>query len=83
VGLKNKINNMKKNLVINSFIIKDGNVERKNFNLISESTEESVLKSSILEKLSIDYDKWEINKDTFEMILKENVVIYKCFLLKK
>jgi hypothetical protein len=72
-----------KNLVINSFIFKGNKYERKNFNLTSDSNDESTLKPLILDKLGIDSQKWEFEKDTFEFLPKENVVIYKCYFKEK
>jgi hypothetical protein len=65
-----------KEIIVNAYINKGGKSERKNFNIRSNSLDELVLKPLILEKLSID-NKWQLERENFEFISKENVVIYK------
>jgi hypothetical protein len=65
-----------KEIIVNTYIDKGGKSERKNFNIRSNSLDELVLKPLILEKLSID-NKWQLERENFEFISKENVVIYK------
>lgn len=71
-----------KEIIVNAYLNKDGKYERKNFNIRSNSLDESVLTSMIVEKLNIDSDKYRMDTQKFEFIPKENVVIYKCSLEK-
>lgn len=66
-----------KEIIVNSYVIKNGNTERKNFNIRVNSTDESVVKPLILEKLSIDNEKWQLQKEDFDFFPKENVVVCK------
>jgi hypothetical protein len=69
-----------KEIIINSYLNKGEESERKNFNIRTNSTDESVVVSKIIEKLNIDTTKYRIDSQKFEFIPKENVVIYKCLL---
>jgi hypothetical protein len=66
-----------KNYIINAFIQKGKNTDRRNFIIKSDSDSEEVLKSLINEKLNIDKQKFDFIKDKFELITKESVVIYQ------
>jgi len=69
-----------KEIIINSYLNKGEESERKNFNIRTNSTDESVVVPKIIEKLNIDTTKYRIDSQKFEFIPKENVVIYKCLL---
>jgi hypothetical protein len=66
-----------KNYIINAFIHKGKNTERRNFIIKSDSDSEEILKSLIKEKIKIDLEKFEFVKEKFELINKESVVIYE------
>jgi hypothetical protein len=66
-----------KNYIANVFIYKDGNTDRKNFTIKSDSDSEEVLKSLIIEKININKEKFEFVKDWFELVTKESLVIYE------
>jgi len=72
-----------KKYVINVFIEKDNKNDRRNFILSSDSSEESVIKPLILEKIKINSEEWDLEKDRFELVTKENVIIYECKFTKK
>jgi pimeloyl-CoA synthetase len=65
-----------KSYVINAFIKKDKNVDRRNFIIKSDSNSEESIKSLINNQLNIDKEKFEFLSDKFELISKESVVIY-------
>lgn len=69
-----------KEIIVNAYLNKDGKSERKNFNIRTDSTDESIVIPKITEKLNIDTNKYRIDSQKFEFIPKEDVVIYKCFL---
>jgi hypothetical protein len=63
--------------IINAFIKKDKNVDRRNFIIKSDSDSKEILKSLIMESIKIDLEKFELVKEKFELIDKESVVIYE------
>ena len=72
-----------KTYIINAFITKGKKSDRKNFDIKSASKLEADLKTLILEKLEIDSEKWELESDSFELVERESVIIYKSTFKEK
>jgi pullulanase/glycogen debranching enzyme len=68
--------------IINTYIFKNGNITRENFDIRTDSNNEEVIKDIILDKLKIDFSKFEKLKESFKLIQRENVIIYECHLGK-
>jgi hypothetical protein len=64
-----------KTYIINTFVFKKGACSRSNFNIKTDKTSESDIKTLILEKLNIKKE-WEMESDKFELIQSENVIRY-------
>jgi hypothetical protein len=64
-----------KTYIINTFVFKKGACSRSNFNIKTDKTSESDIKTLILEKLNIKKE-WEMESDKFELIRSENVIRY-------
>lgn len=64
-----------KTYIINTFVFKKGACSRSNFNIKTDKTSESDIKTLILEKLNIKKE-WEKESDKFELIQSENVIRY-------
>lgn len=68
-----------KTYIINTFVFKKGACTRSNFNIKTDKTSESEIKTLILEKLNIKKE-WEKESDRFELIQSENVIRYTLIL---
>lgn len=64
-----------KTYIINTFVFKKGACSRSNFNIKTDKTSESDIKTLIIEKLNIKKE-WEMESDKFELIQSENVIRY-------
>jgi hypothetical protein len=64
-----------KQYVINAKVTKNSKDERRCFGVELESTQESAVKPTILEKFKID-DKFELIKEKYQVVESENVIIY-------
>ena len=64
-----------KTYIINTFVFKKGACSRSNFNIKTDKTSETDIKTLILEKLNIKKE-WEMESDKFELIQSENVIRY-------
>lgn len=71
---------MKNRYIINLFVNKDGKKTRKNFSCQLETYSQEILQGTILEKLDLNTQKWEIDSHKVELIEKENVVIWEVIL---
>lgn len=69
--------------VVNAYIKKGSQKTRRNFNIQSESDDESSLTSEILAKVATKQDEWEFKEDKFKLIEKESVIIYEIEFTKK
>jgi hypothetical protein len=70
-----------KTYTINTFVFKKGACTRSNFNIKTDKTSESELKTLILEKLNIKKD-WEKESEQYELIENEMVIRYTLNLKK-
>jgi len=66
-----------KTYVVNAFLKKGTEKNRKNFTIQSDSEDESSLISLILAKVTNKQDKWVFKQDKFELIKKESVIVYE------
>jgi hypothetical protein len=73
---------MRNRYVINLFINKNGSTSRRNFTVESSVYNEDAFRNLITEKIKLDTDKWEIEKEKIEPIVGENLVIWEVFLKK-
>jgi hypothetical protein len=73
---------MRNRYIINLFINKSGTTSRKNFTVESSVYNEEIFRNLITEKIKLDTDKWEIEKEKIESIVGENLVIWEVFLKK-
>ncbi|NBP56655.1 hypothetical protein EBU71_09010 [bacterium] len=73
---------MRNRYVINLFINKSGTTSRRNFTVESGVYSEEIFRNLITEKIKLDTDKWEIEKEKIEPIGGENLVIWEVFLKK-
>jgi hypothetical protein len=72
-----------KTYVVNAFLKKGTEKNRKNFTIQSDSEDESSLISLILAKVTNKQDKWVFKQDKFELIKKESVIVYEIEFEKK
>lgn len=71
-----------KKYIANVYIQKGKSIERKNFQIQSESNNQEVLKALILEKIDLEPQKWQFVEDRFEFFLEESVIKYLSKLKK-
>jgi hypothetical protein len=71
-----------KKYIANVYIQKCKNIERKNFQIQSESNSKDVLRSLILEKIDLESHKYQFVEDRFEFFLEESVIKYLSKLKK-
>lgn len=73
-----------KEIIVNTYLKKDGTQERKNFNIRldtnEEVTNESIVIPKIMEKLKIDTNQFKVTNQKIEFITKENVIIFNISL---
>jgi len=72
-----------KTYVVNAFLKKGTERNRKNFTIQSDSENESDLISLILSKVAVKQNEWSFKKDKFELIKKESVILYEIEFEKK
>jgi hypothetical protein len=72
-----------KKYIVNAWVSKDGKTQRSNFNIYTDKTSESDIKSIVSDKCKIDSEKWKFDKDEFKIISKESVIIYESFWKKE
>lgn len=73
---------MKNRYIINLFVIKGGNTTRRNFSIEMETYTKEAVGQVITEKLNLDTEKWEIDKEEVELVEKERVVFWTTTLKK-
>jgi hypothetical protein len=72
-----------KKYIVNAWVSKNGKTQRSNFNIYTDKTSESEIKSIVFDKCKIESDKLNFDKDEFNLISKESVIVYKSYWTKK
>lgn len=72
-----------KTYVVNAFLKKGTEKNRKNFTIQSDSEDETSLTTIILSKIALKQEGWEFKQDKFELIKKESVILYEIEFTKK
>ncbi len=69
--------------VINCFLKKGATKQRRNFQMMADMQGKAPSKELILGVLGIDESMWNITDEKVDIIEKERVVRYECYLEKK
>lgn len=72
-----------KTYVVNAFLKKGNQKNKKNFTIQSDSEDETSLTTIILSKIALKQEGWKFKQDKFELIKKESVILYEIEFTKK
>jgi len=70
-------------LIANTDVFKEKIHKKRVFSIDVDTIDDQTLKTTIITKLDIDTDKWEMVKDEVKYVKAENLVLYKSEYKKK